>query len=72
MEIIFQFKNQWHQLFEEYNWYTFDIIQLSIENDMKMTGGWTVDFYLLGLGFYLRVNFNFEESEVGKTYEENK
>jgi len=64
-------RNDWGQLFGKYNWYSFHFIHVYFENEV-MTGGWELECVLLGLGFRLRYNYAFEESEAGKRLEEYK
>ena len=66
---IFEFNNEWGQIFGKYNWYSFTFWHLYFENETH-SGGVELHFMLLGLGFYLRYNYNFEESEVGKNIRE--
>lgn len=49
----------WH--FSGYNWYTFDIIEISIENDTMM-GAFEATFKLFGVGF--RWRWNHSETEL--------
>jgi len=54
---VFEFKNEWKQLRGGFNWYTFTPIYIYFEND-KYTGGVEFSFTLLGLGFYIRYNYD--------------
>lgn len=47
---------QWDQITGGCNWYTFDVAKCELEWD-KMLGGVEVTFVILGLGFYLRYNY---------------
>lgn len=57
--------NEWKQLKGKYNWYSFTFINLYFE-DEPYTGGVELHFTLLGLGFIIRYNYDFEGSEAGK------
>jgi hypothetical protein len=52
-------KTEWTQLSDRYkhNWISFTPISLQIENE-KMTGGFTVDIWILGFNFYFRWNYD--------------
>lgn len=63
--------NEWEQIFGNWNWYTCTPIKFEFENEV-MTGGWTLEIILLGIGFRLRWNYAFEESEAGKKIQEIK
>ncbi len=52
---VFQFINEWSQLFGEWNWVTFTFINIEFEND-KMTQGLELLFIVLGFGFRIRYN----------------
>jgi hypothetical protein len=56
-EIIFELTNDWQFLFGKYNWTTFTFIQLYIEHE-KWLKGWDLHFTLLGLGVYIRFNYD--------------
>jgi len=62
-------RNEWSQLCGKYNWYSFTFCQIYFE-DEKMTGGWEFEFMLLGLGFRVRYNYAFEQSEAGQRLKE--
>lgn len=64
-EIFGHFINQWNQLKGKWNWYTATLLLVEFENDI-WTGGAEFTFIILGLGFRVRWNYNFEGSEVGK------
>ena len=57
--------NDWEQVFGRWNWYSMHILHIYLEND-GMTGGFELEFVVLGLGFRFRWNYAFEESETGK------
>ena len=61
--------NEWKQLGKKFNWYTFNFITLELENE-PFTGGVELTFVLLGFGFTLRYNYDWENSPVGKHAEE--
>jgi hypothetical protein len=52
---IFSFINEWVQLFDTFNWYTFTFINIEFENEV-MTGGYEFLVIILGLGFRIRYN----------------
>ena len=54
---------QWKQLLAGYNWYTFNLINIEIENDIIM-GGYECTFVLLG--FSIRWRWNHTETEMMK------
>jgi hypothetical protein len=56
------FINDWRQLFRrgEYNWRTFNLIKVYVEDD-TMLGGLEIEVALLGLG--VRVRFGLKETE---------
>ena len=62
--------NQWSQLFGKFNWYNWDVVNIGIEWDMEVTGGYEVVFIIMGLGFIFRHNVNFEDSKVGESFDE--
>ncbi len=62
--------NQWSQLFNKVNWYEWDMVNIGMEWDMEITGGYEVIFIVMGLGFIFRHNLNFEESKAGKSFDE--
>lgn len=59
----FDWIEQWAQIFQRCNWYTFDLIKVEFEDD-RMMGGVEVSMILLGLGFRLR--WNYKETEQFK------
>jgi len=56
-ELIFEFKNDWTQLIGKWNWYSFTFIEFYIENE-KWLKAWYIQFTLLGLGVYIRLNYD--------------
>jgi hypothetical protein len=54
---LFEFRNEWRQLFGEYNWYSMTLIYIYFERE-KIAHGYEFWFMLLGLGFYIRYNTN--------------
>jgi len=52
---VFEFNNEWLQLFSKHNWYTFTPIAIEFEND-EFTGGLEFTAFLLGLGIRIRYN----------------
>ena len=52
-----EFRNNYSQIFGNWNWYEFDFLKLYFEAD-KMTGGVEVVFMFLGLGFRIRYNYD--------------
>lgn len=64
-EIFGHFINQWNQFKGKWNWYTATLLLVEFENDI-WTGGAEFTFIILGLGFRIRWNYNFENSHVGK------
>ena len=56
------FINDWRQLFRrgEYNWRTFNLVKVYVEDD-TMLGGLEIEVALLGLG--VRVRFGLKETE---------
>lgn len=66
--------NDWSFLWSNFNWYSFHFIHIYFENDV-MTGGLEFECVILGLGFRVRYNYAFDESETGKRlkeYEDSK
>lgn len=61
-EIIFEFQNDWQQLIGKWNWYTFTFIEFYIENE-KWLKGWSFQLTLLGLGIYVRFNYDIKRLE---------
>jgi len=49
------FYNEYGQLLEKCNWYTFTVLNVEFEND-KMTGGYELKVCLLGFAFIIRYN----------------
>jgi hypothetical protein len=54
--VFLEWIEQWSQLRPGYNWRTFQIIQIEVEDDRSM-GGAEATVVLLGLGFRIRVNY---------------
>jgi hypothetical protein len=52
---VFEWTNEWSQLWGKYNWVSFTPIYVYFEKDVWI-GGWEFHFTILGLGFYLRYN----------------
>ena len=48
--------NEWPQLWQKCNWKTFNVINIYFEDDIMM-GGFEFEFWLLGFGIRLRVNY---------------
>lgn len=75
-EFIFEFKNDWSQFLGKWNWYCFNFIEFYIEHE-KWLKAWSLQFTLLGLGIYIRFNYDveflnkklsdWEAEELGKT-----
>ena len=59
--LFFHWIEEWSQLFQECNWYTFHPIDVEFENDSIM-GGWEATVIFMGLGF--RVRYNHTETET--------
>lgn len=63
---VFSFENEWKQLgTEQCNWYSFTLINIYFENEVY-TGGIEMTVKILGLGVFIRYNYDFEGSKVGK------
>lgn len=58
---IFEFTEEWSQVFGGCNWYTITPIHIEFEYD-KCTGGMELTAVLLGIGF--RWRWNFTETEM--------
>ena len=75
-EILFQPINEWLQFFYafKYNWKDFDfaLIEIRFEDDKKMTGGAEIEIILLGFGFTIRFNYDFENSQLGQIIKKDK
>jgi len=56
-EFIFEFKNDWRFLFGKYNWTTFTFVDFYVEHE-KWLRAWSMQFTLLGLGVYIRLNYD--------------
>jgi hypothetical protein len=52
---VFEFINEWKQLFSTYNWYSCTVCQIYFEKD-DLTYGWETTMIFLGLGFRIRYN----------------
>lgn len=62
---VVSFKNEWLQIGRKFNWYSFTLINICFENEVY-TGGVEFEIVLLGFRLFIRYNYGFEESEVGK------
>lgn len=71
-EILFEFNNDWDSLFKGYNWTAFTFIHFYIEHE-KWLKGWDLNIILLGLGVYIRFNYDvkFLEAKL-KEWEDKK
>lgn len=67
--IYITWHNEWSQLGKKFNWYTFTPISVEFENDVH-TKTWEFRFILLGLGFTLVYDIDFDNSEVGQKLED--
>jgi len=56
--------NEWSQLFGKYNWFHFTLIRLDCERDLVVPG-FELVFIILGLGFRIRWNDDWEGTEFG-------
>lgn len=56
-QFIFEFQNDWEQLVEKWNWYSFTFIWFYIEHETWLKA-WSLHFTILGLGVYLRFNYD--------------
>lgn len=54
---VFSFRNDWKQIGGKYNWYNFTLCSIWFENE-TYTGGVEFEFVVLGLGFWIRYNYN--------------
>ena len=52
---VFEFYNDWAQLFGKWNWISYTLFTIDFEND-RMTHGYEFRFILLGLGVMVRYN----------------
>ena len=52
---VFEFRNEWEQIFGKYNWITFTFLYVYFERDI-MLHGYEFSVTVLGLGFYFRYN----------------
>lgn len=58
-----QWSQFWSALFGGgHNWYTFDLLQFQVENDMHLFGGVEARVMVLGLGYRFRYNFHTTET----------
>lgn len=64
-KLFLDLTSEWEQIFGKYNWYSFTLLELYLEND-KWTGGY--EFVATFLGFRLRLRYNTEEA--AKKFEE--
>jgi len=71
LDTVFEFTNEWSQLFWKCNWYSVTIIELSFENDI-MCPGFELHFTLLGLGFYFRINRSWGGTEIERIIKETE
>ena len=63
--------NQWSQLIEKYNWYTWTFFQLEVEKE-NMAWGYEFIFILMGLGFRIRYNTDKSNEQFEKWDKEVK
>ena len=65
------FNNDWRQIFQigRCNWYSFHFIYLYFEID-QMSKMYEVIFILLGLGFTMRIDRDFDHSEIKQRADE--
>jgi len=56
MNWFIEWIEEWCQLGPDYNWRTFHLIQIEIEDD-RLMGGIEATIIVIGLGFRLRVNY---------------
>jgi hypothetical protein len=56
-ELIFEFKNDWQHLIGKYNWYSFTLLEFSVEHENWLKA-FSLQFTLLGLGVYIRLNWD--------------
>lgn len=64
-KFVFQFINEWTQLKGNYNWYNWTIVDISFEKDVILPG-FEVNFVLFGIGIFIRINGNWEETKAGR------
>lgn len=55
---LVEFREDYSQFFQSCNWYTFQVVQLEIENDAAM-GNYEVTVALLGLG--IRIAYTYDK-----------
>lgn len=58
-EFIFEFNNDWDNLFKGYKWTTFTFILFYIEHE-KWLKGWDLNIMILGIGVYIRFNYDLD------------
>jgi len=58
-KLFLDLSTEWSQLFGEYNWYSFTLINIYFESD-DMTEGY--EFVATLIGFTLRVRYNTDEA----------
>lgn len=63
--VMFDFDNEWSQLFGKYNWYTFRFLQVEWEWD-KYCGSLEFMFALLGFGLRIAIAIPNEVSEKNR------
>jgi hypothetical protein len=56
-ELIFEFQNEWKQLIGKWNWYSFTFIDFYVEHE-KWLKAFSLQFTILGLGVYIRFNYD--------------
>jgi hypothetical protein len=56
-EFVFEFKNDWKQLIGKWNWYSFTFVEFYVEHE-KWLKAWNSQFTILGLGVYIRLNYD--------------
>jgi len=52
---LLELHNEWTQLFDKYNWYTWTLFHCHLEKE-SMAHGYEFELTLLGLGFRIRYN----------------
>ena len=57
--------NDWGKIFGKWNWYSFHILHVYVENDL-MFPGFEFEFVVMGLGFRFRINRSWRETEIGQ------
>ena len=58
-----EFWHQWQFLYERCNWYDFNFIKLSVEDD-RMFGQFEIDAWLLGFG--VRLTWAYRKTDKGQ------